>query len=197
MRYHVQGGLEVLAQMLDRYDYTQDAGFARYSLLPMADTVVTYYDQHWKRGPDGKILMEPAQAIETYQKTARNPTPDIAGLMNVLPRLLALPPALISKARQSLWTKVLRDIPQLPMGTTAKGKLPPKGRGDLTDDPRSCRHKNMTDQKTAKIPNFTRCFLTGSMEWANPIWIWQGTRTRRGFIHSQNVGDRMEWNRPF
>jgi hypothetical protein len=135
MRYHVQGGLEVLAQMLDRYDYTQDAGFARDSLLPIADAVVTYYDQHWKRGPDGKILMEPAQAIETYQETAGNPTPDIAGLMTMLPRLLGLPPALINSARQSLWTHVLRDLPPLPMGTTAKGKLPPKGQGDRDGTP--------------------------------------------------------------
>src|SRR6266446_5891381 len=35
MRYHIQGGLEVLAQMLDRYDHTQDAEFARDTLLPM------------------------------------------------------------------------------------------------------------------------------------------------------------------
>ena len=130
MRYHVQGGLEVLAQMLDRYDYSQEAAFARDSLLPLAGAVIAYYDEHWKRGPDGKILMEPAQAIETYQETASNPTPDVAGLMSVLPRLLSLPPSLINQARRDLWTKVLRDLPPLPMGTTAKGKLPPKGQGD-------------------------------------------------------------------
>ena len=130
MRYHVQGGLEVLAQMLDRYDYTQDADFVRNSLLPMADATITYYNEHWRRGPDGKILMEPAQAIETYQETAANPTPDIAGLMSVLPRLLNLPPELASEAQRNLWTKVLKDLPPLPMGTTAKGKLPPKGQGD-------------------------------------------------------------------
>ncbi len=56
MRYHIQGGLEVLAQMLDRFDYTQDTGFARSFVLPMADATITYYDQHWQRGPDGKIL---------------------------------------------------------------------------------------------------------------------------------------------
>jgi len=130
MRYHVQGGLEVLAQMLDRYDYTQDADFARNSLLPMADATITYYDQHWKRGPDGRILMEPAQSIETYQKTAVNPTPDVAGLISVLPRLISLPPGLSDDAQKSLWAKVLKDLPPLPMGTTAKGKLPPKGQGD-------------------------------------------------------------------
>jgi alpha-L-fucosidase 2 len=130
MRYHIQGGLEVLAQMLDSYDCTQDAAFARNSLLPMADAIVTYYDQHWQRGADGKILMTPAQAIETYQKDAINPTPDIAGLMSVLPRLLALPVNLASDSQRTRWTKVLNDLPPLPLGTTAKGKLPPQGLGE-------------------------------------------------------------------
>jgi hypothetical protein len=130
MRYHIQGGLEVLAQMLDRYDYTQDTDFARNSLLPMADATITYYDQHWKRDSNGKLLMEPSQAIETYQKNAANPTPDIAGLMSVLPRLLSLPPGSVNEAQRNLWNKVLKNLPPLPMGTTAKGKLPPKGQGD-------------------------------------------------------------------
>jgi hypothetical protein len=130
MRYHVQGGLEVLSQMLDYYDGAQDADFAKNKLLPMADATITFYDQHWERGADGKILMEPAQAIETYQKTAANPTPDVAGLMSVLPRLLSLPPGLADEAQRNLWTKVLKDLPPLPMGTTAKGKLPSRGRGD-------------------------------------------------------------------
>ncbi len=74
--------------------------------------------------------MDPAQAIETYQQTAVNPTPDVAGLMSVLPRLLALPSGLTDEAQRGEWTKVLKDLPPLPMGTTAKGKLPPKGQGD-------------------------------------------------------------------
>jgi alpha-L-fucosidase 2 len=130
MRYHIQGGLEVVAQMLDRYEYTQDADFARNSLLPMAEATITYFDQHWKRDSNGKILMEPAQAIETYQQNAANPTPDVAGLMSVLPRLLSLPPGLTSPDQRNLWAKVLKDLPPLPMGTTARGKLPPKGQGD-------------------------------------------------------------------
>ncbi|HXB60895.1 MAG TPA: DUF5703 domain-containing protein [Candidatus Acidoferrales bacterium] len=130
MRYHIQGGLEVMAQMLDNYDYTQDTDFVRNSLFPMADAVITYYDQHWQRGSDGKILMEPSQAIETYQRDAANPTPDIAGLMSVLPRLLSLPPGLADETQRNLWNKVLKDLPPLPMGTTANGKLPPKGKGD-------------------------------------------------------------------
>lgn len=131
MRYHVQGGLEVLAQMLDRYDYTQDSEFARTSLLSMADAVIVWYDEHWKRGPDGKILMSPAQSLETYQRNAVNPTPDIAGLMNVLPRLIELPESITSDIQRGLWERVQKEVPPIPMGTTANGKLPRNGLGDL------------------------------------------------------------------
>ena len=130
MRYHIQGGLEVLAQMLDRYNYTGNDDFARNTVLPMADIVITYYDRHWPRDAAGKIRMEPAQSIETYQRDAANPTPDIAGLMNVLPRLIALPASVTTVEQRNLWTKVLGDLPPIPLGTTAKGKLPPLGQGD-------------------------------------------------------------------
>jgi len=132
MRYHVQGALEVIAQMLDRYDHTQDTDFATSSIVPMADAVVTFYNQHWKRGADGKVLFEPAQSIETYQ-IATNPTPDIAGLMSILPRLLALPTALSTDAQRQTWKQVLADLPPIPMGRTAKGKLPRRGKGDDDD----------------------------------------------------------------
>jgi hypothetical protein len=59
-----------------------------------------------------------------------NPAPDIAGLMSVLPRLLALPTNLVTAAERQLWSQVLHDLPVLPMGTTAKGKLPPLGMGE-------------------------------------------------------------------
>jgi hypothetical protein len=134
MRYHIQGALEVIAQMLDRYDNTQDADFARTSILPMADAVVTYYNEHWKRGSDGKILFEPSQSIETYQ-TATNPTPDIAGLMSILPRLLALPADLATDAQRQTWKTVLADLPPIPMGKTAKGKMPRRGEGDDDGQP--------------------------------------------------------------
>jgi hypothetical protein len=134
MRYHIQGGLEVLAQMLDYYNNTQDTNFARSSLLPMSDAVITYYDQHYGRDANGKILMKPAQSIETYQLTAVNPTPDIAGLKYVLPQLLALPIKLTTKEEHSNWTKVMNELPAIPMGTTVEGHLPPAGVGDTWGD---------------------------------------------------------------
>ncbi len=89
-KYHIQGTLEVVAQMLDVYDFHSDAEFARTALVPFADAIVTFYDQHWPRDETGRIKMAPAQSLETYQLDAVNPTPDIAGLMAVLPRLLAV-----------------------------------------------------------------------------------------------------------
>jgi alpha-L-fucosidase 2 len=158
MRYHIQGGLEVLAQMLDCYDQTEDAEFARNSLLPMADAIITFYNEHWQRGVDGKILMEPAQSIETYQQTAANPTPDIAGLMCVLPRLLALPPNFGSDTERSRWTKVLKDLPPLPLGKTAKGRLPPKGQGDPDGEPTILPAQKYDGTKNSENPELYTVF---------------------------------------
>jgi hypothetical protein len=130
MRFHIQGSLEVIAQMLDQYNITQNADFARKALVPFADAIVTYYGQHWPRGDDGKIKMSPSQSLETYQRDAVNPTPDIAGLKDVLPRLLALPATLSSPAQRSNWEKILDALPPMANGKTANGKIPPLGKGD-------------------------------------------------------------------
>jgi len=129
-KYHVQGSLEIIAQMLDIYDQQQDINFAKESIVPFAEAIVTYYDQHWPRDANGKIYMSPAQSLESYQLVAVNPTPDIAGLMSILPRLIALPPGLVTTKQREAWTKTLHDLPAIPLGTTARGKLPPLGVGD-------------------------------------------------------------------
>lgn len=134
-RYHVQGSLEMIAQMLDVYDYNQNAGFVRDSVVPFADAIVTFYDKHWPRDNKGKILMSPMQSLETYQLDAVNPTPDIAGLMTVLSRLLALPTNLTSQNQRLAWAKTLESLPSIPIGKTAKGKLPPMGIGDIDGMP--------------------------------------------------------------
>ncbi len=129
-KYHIQGTLEVIAQMLEVYDGNGDTNFVRTALVPFADAMVTYYDQHWPRDAAGKIKMAPAQSLESYQLVAVNPTPDIAGMMDVLPQLLALPTNLTSEKQRTAWAKTLRDLPPIPMGKTAHGRLPPLGVGD-------------------------------------------------------------------
>ncbi len=135
IRNHIVGGLETVDMMLTEYDNTLNAEFAKQAMLPVADAVTTFYDEHWPRSVDGKIHMYPAQAIETYQQ-AVNPTPDIAGLMNVLPRLLNLPPSLTTAAERSRWTKMLADLPPIPTGATGPdGKLGDMGKDDPNGKP--------------------------------------------------------------
>jgi hypothetical protein len=129
-RYHIQGTLEVIEEMLDQYDYYGNKAYVKSSIVPFADAIITYYDKHWKRDANGKIYMYPTQSLETYQLTAANPTPDIAGLMSDIPRLLALPHNLTTEQQRSNWARVLRELPAIPLGKTAKGKTPPLGAGD-------------------------------------------------------------------
>ena len=134
VRYHIQGTLEIITQILDVYDNTQDSRYAK-ELVPFADAIITYYANHWPRDSKGKIQMAPVQSLETYEVDAVNPTPDIAGLKSVIPRLLALPKNFTSLDRRNFWARTLNDLPPIPMGKTARGKLPPDGVGDADGRP--------------------------------------------------------------
>jgi hypothetical protein len=129
-RYHIQGSLEVISQMLDQYDAMENAGFARKKIVPFADAVVTFYAQHWPREGNGKIRISPSQSLETYQRDAVNPTPDIAGLNAVLTRLMALPEGFASSAQRSAWMRTLHDLPDVARGKTVHGKLGDCDQGD-------------------------------------------------------------------
>lgn len=117
VRRYWQGGLEIVVMMLDYHDLTQNVAFRDQTLLPFAREVITFFDQHWQRGADGKILFDPAQSLETWH-TARNPLPEIAGLRYVIPRLLALPAA---QANKTAWNKTLADLPLIPTHTDSNG----------------------------------------------------------------------------
>ncbi|MGC9942680.1 MAG: DUF5703 domain-containing protein [Verrucomicrobiota bacterium] len=134
VRYHIQGTLEIISQILDVYDDTQDARYVR-ELVPLADVIITFYANHWPRDLDGKIHMAPTQSLETYEVDAVNPTPDIAGLKSVIPRLLALPEQFTASKQRNLWAKTLNDLPPIAIGKTAHGKLPPDGGGDADGRP--------------------------------------------------------------
>ena len=88
IRRYWQGGIELLAMMLDYHALTQDERFANDTLLPLARPILTFYREHYPhRDEHGKIVFAPAQAIETWQ-VAVNPLPEIAGLHWVTDGLL-------------------------------------------------------------------------------------------------------------
>jgi len=114
IRREYTASLELMAMMLDYYAYTPDERFLRETLLPMSDSLLTFWDQHYQTDATGRMRMYPAQALETLQD-AENPTPDIAGLRWVLKGLLALPPSQTGPTRQALWTRLAGKVPPLPM----------------------------------------------------------------------------------
>lgn len=111
-RYAWQQGLELTALMLDYYEYTGDKKFLNDQLIPMANAVLRYYDSRFKRDADGKLLISPDQAVETYQHGVVNDTPSVAGLTDVCRRLLKLP---VPQADHEFWLRVLNATPALPI----------------------------------------------------------------------------------
>ena len=122
VRWLWHGGLELSAKMLDYYEATEDPAFLRDTLLPFAEGVTTFYDQHYQRDEKGKIRIEPACALESVHN-AVNPLPEIAGLHYVLPRLLSLPDKTTTAAQRAVWTKTLADLPPVPTSGAGDKKI--------------------------------------------------------------------------
>jgi hypothetical protein len=116
--YYWTCGIELTLMLWTHFTYTADETIARDSLIPIADAVTEFFDVHYPRGADGKIRFEPAQALETWQD-ATNPTPEIAGLRYVLPKLLELSASLTTDAMRSRWRRMMDELPPLPAGEKA------------------------------------------------------------------------------
>ena len=114
IHYYWSGGLELSTLMLDHYAHTGDRAFLTGTVLPLAGAIVAFYDRHWKRDAQGKLRMEPAQSLETWQAVV-NPLPDIAGLRFVLGGLLALPEDATSATQREAWKRLLGELPPVPM----------------------------------------------------------------------------------
>ena len=114
-RHYYTPILELSAMMLDYFAYTGDRGFVKDTLLPMADAGVTFFDKHFARDPQGRLVIQPSNAIEMFWKV-RNPLPNIAGLHYVLQGLLALPSDLTTAADRQRWQRILASVPPVPTG---------------------------------------------------------------------------------
>jgi hypothetical protein len=114
IRYYWSGVIELIAIMLEEYDFTRDEVLLKETLLPFASEVVMFYSRHYtQRTAEGKILFSPAQALETYQSCIQ-PMPEIAGLHFVLPRLLKLDGA--DEAFRQTCKELYDELPAMPTG---------------------------------------------------------------------------------
>jgi alpha-L-fucosidase 2 len=118
--------LELSMMMLDYFDYTGDTNFAQGTLLPVAGAGLKFYDQHFPRGPNGRLLLDPVNSIEMFWKV-HNPAPDIAGLRAVLPRIIALTNVAVPGSERSNWVRLLAELPELPVDPAAGKLLPYSG----------------------------------------------------------------------
>ncbi|MDN3580736.1 DUF5703 domain-containing protein [Mucilaginibacter flavus] len=108
--------LELSMMMLDYYEYTGDANFAKKTLLPIASAGLQFFDEHFKRDSTGKLLLDPDNAIEMFWKV-HNPAPDIAGLHAILSRMINLPVNLVDEKSRSQWQRFYNELPPLPTVT--------------------------------------------------------------------------------
>jgi len=107
------GGLELCWLMLDYYEHTQDRAFLERTLLPFAHEILTFFDQHYPTNAEGKLVMHPSQALETWWECT-NPMPELAGCQAVADRLLALPTDAVPAAEREFWQRLRGKLPPLP-----------------------------------------------------------------------------------
>ena len=114
-RYAWNQGPELLGLMLDRWDYQQEPQFLKKRVLPMAESVLQYFDTRFKKDAAGKIVIDPAQSIETYWTGVINDTPTVASLIDITTRLTALPPQLTTPEQRAFFAHMKAATPELPL----------------------------------------------------------------------------------
>ena len=112
-RWEWEGGIELLFMLLEHYEHTLDENLLREMVLPLAHEILTFYDQHYRVDERGKIIMEPAQALETWWD-CRNPMPEIAGILTVTEKLLELAGDKVGVPEKALWQRMHDKMPELP-----------------------------------------------------------------------------------
>lgn len=110
--YHWQNGFEIVAMMLDYYDYTRDENFAKEYIVPIAQEVTRFYYQKYVK--DGVMEISPSNALETYWNCT-NPTDHIAGLRYIIPKLINLPKTVVTDELISEWNTCYDVLPPIPM----------------------------------------------------------------------------------
>ena len=121
IRYYWDSGIELCMMMLDYHAHTQDQQFVTSTLIPIADEVIRFYDQHYQRDARGKLHISPSASLETWH-TAENPLAVVVGLRAVVTRILDYPETLATTERRERWTRFLSELPEVPLGGEA-GKI--------------------------------------------------------------------------
>jgi alpha-L-fucosidase 2 len=113
-------GPELVFIMLDYYDYTLDEDFLATKIIPVANDVMKFFDNYYSTDGQGKWVMNPSQALETWWDCT-NPLPEVAGLHSITMRLLRLPSLLTGTQNRQFWENISLKIPEIPVRETPSG----------------------------------------------------------------------------
>ena len=113
-RHLYTSNVELVAMLLDYYEYTQDREFASTRLLPVAKEVLAFYFTRWEIAADGELHIDDAYSGEK-DWNVDNPTADVSGLHKMLAGLLALPADLTAAADRTDWTTKQGQLPAIPV----------------------------------------------------------------------------------
>lgn len=115
IRYYWQGGLELSSMMFEYFEYTNDTAFFQTKMVPFIKEIITFYDLHYKRDNNNKLIISPAQSLETYQEGVSNPTPEIAGLLFNFARIRSHPSFFSDEKFAITLDKMEKALPALPI----------------------------------------------------------------------------------
>jgi len=107
-------GPELAWMMLDYYEHTLDNAFLRQTALPFAGEVLTFFEQHYPTNAQGRLVMHPSQALETWWRCT-NAMPELAGCIAVTERLLALPADLTPASDRERWRRLRAQLAPIPL----------------------------------------------------------------------------------
>ncbi|HSI73976.1 MAG TPA: DUF5703 domain-containing protein [Fimbriimonas sp.] len=132
-------GPELVALMLDRWDYSRDERFLKQRVLPMAESVLRYFDTRFKKDENGRIVLDPTQVVETYWEGVVNDMPTTAGLIAITDRLTSLPAKLTTKEQKTFFAHMKAASPELPL--------------EIRDDIRQLAPAQKYNPKTSNVEN--------------------------------------------
>ncbi len=113
-------GPELVFMMMDYCDYTGDDKYRRETVIPIAEAIMSFFENYYKCGDDGKLVMHPSQACETWIECT-NTMPEVAGLRAITKRLLLMDEKLSTTQQRENWQAFMEKLPMLPMRDTADG----------------------------------------------------------------------------
>lgn len=122
IRYHYEGALEMLAEMLEEYNHSRDEAFAKNYIVPFATQVISFFANHWPTIND-RYRFIPANSLEQYWDCL-NPIDYIAGLTHDINELKKLPENIVGSKLREEWDNCLRRLPPLPKTPDGKRLLP-------------------------------------------------------------------------